>query len=239
MIQISKITFKDIILEDIVFSDGKDLMKLLKDLGKENIDIQDEELHAPRFVERQDACDDEKKQITIEDIKIKFQESDLSNNSKVKYLGAINRIISWFDYEIDDLFQNHTDEIISQINERYNNVNTRRQYYSSIMNIYKFYDLTELYGKVYNILNKTKNEIIEKKETKLIEIAVEIMDDLQLKYQELKEKLIDGEYNEHRIYCAIASLFINHVVLRGSELINMFISKDDKCQIPNFIDLGN
>ena len=225
MIQISQISFRDIILKDVVFSDGEDLMKLLKDLGKENIDIQDEELHAPRFVERQDACDDEKKQITIEDIKIKFQESELSHNSKIKYLGAINRIITWFDYEVNDLFENHTDEIISQINEKYPNVNTRKQYISSILNIYKFYDLTELYGKVYNIFNETKNEIIEKKETKPIEIAVEIMDDLQLKYQELKEKIIDSEYNEDRIYCAIASLFINHGVLRGSELIICLFQK--------------
>ena len=240
MIQISQISFRDIILKDVVFSDGEDLMKLLKDLGKENIDIQDEELkHTVRFEERQDACDEEEKVITIEDIKNKFELSELSHNSKIKYLGAINRIITWFDYEVDDLFENHTDEIISQINEKYPNVNTRKQYISSILNIYKFYDLTELYGKVYNIFNETKNEIIEKKETKPIEIAVEIMDDLQLKYQELKEKIIDSEYNEDRIYCAIASLFINHGVLRGSELINMFISKDDKCQIPNFIDLEN
>ena len=44
IIQISKITFKDIILEDITFSDGNDLIKLLKDLGKENFEIQDKEL---------------------------------------------------------------------------------------------------------------------------------------------------------------------------------------------------
>ena len=43
MIQISQITFRDIILEDIIFSDGEDLIKLLKKLGKENIDIQDDE----------------------------------------------------------------------------------------------------------------------------------------------------------------------------------------------------
>ena len=61
MIQISKITFKDIILEDITFSDGEDLMKLLKGLGKENCEIFDEELQAPRFDKRQDACDEEKK----------------------------------------------------------------------------------------------------------------------------------------------------------------------------------
>ena len=72
MIQISKITFKDIILENITFSDGEDLMKLLKGLGKENCEIFDEELQAPRFDKRQDACDEEKKEITIEDIKIKF-----------------------------------------------------------------------------------------------------------------------------------------------------------------------
>ena len=180
-----------------------------------------------------------RKEITIEDIKNKFKDSELSQNSKNKYLGAVNRIITWFDYEINDLFKNHTDEIISQINERYNNVNTRKQYISPLLNIYKFYDLKELYETVYNVFNETKSEIIEKKETKPIEIAVEIMDDLKMKYQELKEKLIDGEYNENRIYCAIASLFINHGVLRGSELINMFISKDDKCQIPNFIDLEN
>ena len=109
MIQISKITFKDIILEDIVFSDGKDLMKLLKDLGKENIDIQDDELiHTVRFEERQDSRDEEeeKNEITLEDIKKKFELSDLSHNSKIKYLGAINRVISWFDYEINDLLKN-------------------------------------------------------------------------------------------------------------------------------------
>ena len=72
MIQISKITFKDIILEDITFSDGEDLMKLLKGLGKENYEIFDEELQAPRFDKRQDACDEkEDKEVTIEDIKIK------------------------------------------------------------------------------------------------------------------------------------------------------------------------
>ena len=60
-----------------------------------------------------------------------------------------------------------------------------------------------------------------------------------MKYEELKEKVIGGELNENRIYCAIANLFINHGVLRGSEFINMFISKDVKCQIPNFIDLEN
>ena len=51
MIQISQISFRDIILKDVVFSDGEDLMKLLKDLGKENIDIQDDELiHTVRLL---------------------------------------------------------------------------------------------------------------------------------------------------------------------------------------------
>ena len=59
MIQISQISFREIILKDVVFSDGEDLMKLLKDLGKENIDIQEDELiHTVRFEERQNACDE-------------------------------------------------------------------------------------------------------------------------------------------------------------------------------------
>ena len=65
------------------------------------------------------------------------------------------------------------------------------------------------------------------------------MGNLTVKYEELKEKLIDGEYNEDRIYCLIACLLINHCILRGSELIAMFICTDNKCQIPNFIDLEN
>ena len=69
MIQISQITFRDIFLKEIIFSDGEDLMKLLKNIGKDNIDIQDDELQTPRFQERQDACDEEKNEITIEDIK--------------------------------------------------------------------------------------------------------------------------------------------------------------------------
>ena len=76
MIQISQISFREIILKDVVFSDGEDLMKLLKDLGKENIDIQDDELiRTVRFEERQDACDEEeeKNEIAIEDIKKKIR----------------------------------------------------------------------------------------------------------------------------------------------------------------------
>ena len=85
----------------------------------------------------------------------------------------MNRVISWFDYGVNDLFKNHTDEIISQINEKYPNVNTRKQYISSIMNIYKFYNLTDLYEIVYNVFNETKNEAVpKKKETKPIETAV-------------------------------------------------------------------
>ena len=58
---------------------------------------------------------------------------------------------------------------------------------SSILKIYKYYDLTELYEIVYNVFNEAKNEIIpKKKETKHIKIAVEIMDDLKMKYPELK-----------------------------------------------------
>ena len=61
MLQISQISFLVITLKGITFSDGEDLMKLLKDLGKENINIQNDELQTPRFEERQDACDEEKK----------------------------------------------------------------------------------------------------------------------------------------------------------------------------------
>ena len=54
MIQISQITFKNITLKDIIFSDGEDLMKLFKKLGKENIDIQDDELQTPHFEEKKE-----------------------------------------------------------------------------------------------------------------------------------------------------------------------------------------
>ena len=60
MIQISQISFRDIILRDITFSDGEDLMKSLKKIGKDNIDIQDDEFkHTVRFEDRQDAFDEE------------------------------------------------------------------------------------------------------------------------------------------------------------------------------------
>ena len=54
MIQISQITFKNIILKGIIFSDGEDRMKLFKKLGKENIDIQDDELQTPHFEEKKE-----------------------------------------------------------------------------------------------------------------------------------------------------------------------------------------
>ena len=132
MIQISQISFRNIILKDIIFSDGEDLMQLLKKIGKESIEIQDEELET-WFEERQD--DEEKNEITIEDIKKNSMNQIYLKLKKNKYLGAVTRTCGLFQYEINDLFENHTDAIISQINEKYSNLNTRRQYVSSLLNI--------------------------------------------------------------------------------------------------------
>ena len=84
-----------------------------------------------------------------------------------------------------------------------------------------------------------KMKYSQKKTTKPIEKAEETIDNLKVNYEQLKSKLVYGEYKEDRIYCAIASLVLNHGLLRGSELTNMFVSLDDSCQIPYFFDLEN
>ena len=84
--------------------------------------------------------------------------------------------------------KSHTDEILTQINEKYPNINTRKQYVSSILNICNSYNLTELYKKVHNVFNEAKYEIIPKKKTKPIEIAEEIMDIRMWNMKNLKKK---------------------------------------------------
>ena len=81
MIQISQIIFKDIILKDIIFSDGEDLMKLFNDLGKENIYIQDDELETPRFEETKE--EEEENEIAIEDIKKNSKNQNYLRTQKI------------------------------------------------------------------------------------------------------------------------------------------------------------
>ena len=85
MIQISKITFKDIELEDVVFSDGVDLMALLKDLGKEKY-ISKTMNQKPLGLKKKKEEEEEKKEIAIEDIKKNSKNQNYQKTQKLNIL---------------------------------------------------------------------------------------------------------------------------------------------------------
>ena len=167
MIQISKISFNGVLMENFVFNDVDDMIKVIHELRDLKVEYTDEEVAEPieEVVEEvieeviEEVVDEEEEntivsnKMTIEDIVDEFNQSELSPNSKKKYSGAIKRIITWFEFNIQDLFMNNTDLIIESINKKYPNINTQKLYISALMNLYKFYDLTDKYDKVYSMFN--------------------------------------------------------------------------------------
>ena len=156
MIQISKISFNGVTMENFVFNGADDVIKVIHELRDFKVEYTDEEVTEPIEEVVEEVVEEEEETIllnkmTIEDIVDKFNQSDLSPNSKKKYIGAIKRMITWFNFDLDNLFMNNTDLIIESINEKYPNINTQKLYISALMNLYKFYDLTDKYDKVYSM----------------------------------------------------------------------------------------
>ena len=154
MIQISKISFNGVTMENFVFNDADDVIKVIHELRNLKVVFTEEKVAEEvdeEVFEGEGENTIASSKITIEDIVDKFNQSDLSPNSKKKYTGAIKRMITWFSFDIEDLFMNNTDLIIESINEKYPNINTQKLYISALMNLYKFYDLTDKYDKVYSM----------------------------------------------------------------------------------------
>lgn len=248
MIKINKIEFSQITMTDIVFDNVNDLVELINSLKIEKEVVEEVVQEMPELEEITDTEEVAVEEITelvvdismtMEDITNKFNQSVLAPNSKNKYIGSIRRIISWFDFEVNELFMKKTELVIDTINEKYNNINTRKQYLSAVMNVYKYYNLQTLYQQVYDVFKEITDEPKPEVEAKPIEEAYDVMNELKSKYEELKTKLTN-EYDENRMYCAIACLFLQTGVLRGSELINLYINKNDVCEDhQNYIDLEN
>ena len=226
MIEIKELHFKskDITLKNLVFNNIEDLVTLLDILGE---DIVKEKVIEEKVIEEK--VDEN---IEIENITKKLNDTELSPNTKKKYISCITNINTSFDIKTS------TQAILFYLKEKYDNNNTRKLYYSALMYVYKLYNLTEQYDMVYNVFNEAKKEVTAEKETKPIEDAENIMNDLKVKYEELKTNITD-KYDEYRIYSAVACLFLNHGVLRGAELINMYISPAALCETLNYIDLKN
>ena len=226
MIEIKELHYeiKGITLKNLVFNNIEDLVTLLDILGE---DIVKEKVIEEKVIEEK--VDEN---IEIENITKKLNDTDLSPNTKKKYISCITNINTSFDIKTS------TQAILFYLKEKYDNNNTRKLYYSALMYVYKLYNLTEQYDMVYNVFNEAKKEVTAEKETKPIEDAENIMNDLKVKYEELKTNITD-KYDEYRIYSAVACLFLNHGVLRGAELINMYISPDELCETLNYIDLKN
>ena len=171
MIAIKKMTLADVEMNDIVFSDVEDAIKFINALRKDvetketeekNEETKETEETLGNIVEVEEHVEEtlgniveveETKiieetqviieEITISDIEVKFNQSELAEITKKKYFGAIKRIVSWFGLKTDDLFKHKVDNIIESIEFRYPNKNSRNLYLSSVMSIYKFYGITD------------------------------------------------------------------------------------------------
>ena len=221
MISIKKLIVADIEMNDIAFRNVEDAIKLINALRKDVETKESEENTLGNIDEVKENVEETKveveetqkiiEEITINDIEVKFNQSELAEITKKKYFGAIKRIVSWFGLKVDDLFKHKVDNIIESIEFRYPNKNSRNLYLSSVMSVYKFYGITDLYEKVYSVFkNKTETkpveepieEVIEEviEEPKPIEEAHEIMNTIQSKYEELKSNI---QMNMTKIECTV------------------------------------
>jgi hypothetical protein len=169
------------------------------------------------------------KVINQEDIIQKINTQDLSDNTKKSYIKSINAL-----FRIGDLMDEEL--IIKYITEKYDNVSTIKAHLSALMKVYTLSKNDDKYKKVFEVFTNYKNETPIQKEAKPIKEAMTIMKDLKDKYKQLK-KLITSKYDENRMYAFIGCLFLEHGVLRGDELINMYISPDTTTEYDNYINL--
>lgn len=210
MIIINSITIDDKEYKDISGKSVNAIMKQLKEL-------------VPKKVKKT------KKMINQEEVIKKLNEQDLADNTKKSYTKAINALF---------LIGNLMDEqlIIKHITDKYENVSTIKSYLSALMKVYTLTKYQDKYDKVFEVFTEYKNEIPQQKEAKPIKEAMTIMKDLKNKYKALKKKLL-LKYDENRMYAFVACLFLEHGVLRGNELVNMYISQDETTDLPNYINL--
>ena len=211
MIQINSITINDKEYTDI---SGKSLHSIMKQL-KALIPTNKKEKKV--------------KIINQEDIIQKINTLDLSDNTKKSYTKAINAL-----FRIGDLMDEEL--IIKYITEKYDNVSTIKAHLSALMKVYSLSKFEDKYDKVFKVFTNYKNETPVQTETKPIKEAMTIIKDLKDKYKQLK-KLITSKYDENRMYAFVACLFLDHGVLRGDELIQMYISPDETTEHANYINL--
>ena len=227
MITISKVTVNNILFQNIKFQHVNDLIIFVKEISGYETDSKSgmEETFPEKKIEELDLFE-------------KLKSLDLKPQTITNYTQALKRIMSWF--EIEDLyvlFQDHQ-KILDVIHEKYENTNTRNKYINALMCVYKCYNLEDQYKKCYEQFKTNCDARPEPNtETKPIEEAELKMDELKTKYELLKCDLID-EYNYDRQNAAVACLFLNHGVLRGAELIGMYIHQNGDCDIANYIDIS-
>ena len=209
-------TIKSIIINDKEYTDitGKSLHSIMKQL-KALIPITKKEKKV--------------KIINQEDIIQKINAQDLSDNTKKSYTKTINSL-----FRISDLMDE--EKIIKYIIEKYTNVSTIKAHLSALMKVYTLSKNDDKYKKVFEVFTNYKNETPVQKDSKPIKEAMTIIKDLKDKYKQLK-KLITSKYDENRMYAFIGCLFLDHGVLRGDELIHMYISPDTTTEHDNYINL--
>lgn len=212
MIHINSITINDKEYTDISGKSVNAIMKQLKEI-----------------VPKKPKKEKKVKVLVKEEVLKKLNEQDLADNTKKSYTKAINAL-----FLIGDLMDEQL--IIKYITDKYDNVSTIKSYLSALMKVYTLSKFEDKYNKVFEVFTEYKNEIPQQKETKPIKEAETIMKDLKNKYKALKKKLV-LKYDENRMYAFIACLFLEHGVLRGNELVNMYISKDETTDLPNYINL--
>jgi hypothetical protein len=225
---IKKITIGNIVLEDLTFSKVEDVvtfLKLLKEGEPINEEIQTNTLGNILPIETP----------TIDEIINKLKtETQLSESSLKTYSSFLRRV----DIDLFD-----ASKIVEMILGKYTNKSTINIYLSALLMVYKLYKRQDLYDIVYKefVLNKEnidkeKNEKVI--ESKPIEEAKDLMEDLKVKYNELKTELTN-DYNVSRQMCAIGCLYFNHGVIRGDELTEMWINENENCEHDNYIDIEN
>ena len=210
---IRKVTVGNVVLEDLTFDKVEDFISLINYLKETNEVETKVETKVETNVETKVEIKNETPNMNDIINKLKTETNLCASSYKVyhKFLQRIDV----------DLFD--TDNVIKWILDKYTNKSTINIYLSALLTIYKLYDRKDLHIIAYKefVKNKEKPDIVI--DPKPIEEAEQIMEDLQVKYNQLKTELTEF-YDNTREMCIVACLYLNHGVIRGDELLNMYIN---------------
>lgn len=176
-----------------------------------------------------------------------FEKTKLSEKSKSSYLTCITIVLQIYDDKnINNIVRNNSDMLFNRCITISEKPSTQKTYLCAFLKLFKLFELDETIQKKYSdAISKIANGMMLKKkidnQTKPkdnIQDAINIINDMTIKYYELKLNVVDGVYNKYAQLAAVCYIMFNYGVLRGDEFMSIVICDNNNYELfENYINI--